>query len=165
MKKGTGLFDVTWDALMALRSASLLEHLFLRLCPRKFPPVILDSGDDGLGALWNMPGSQADRIRKDVMRIFEELGWRITTQINLKVADSRDVHVTLNLNSESYYPYRKPNDVQFISTPNPTTPQISSRTYLLPLVGASRIHRAMGLHLEMPNRCTTKLQLTAVFLR
>ena len=42
-EKGHGLFDVTWDALMALRSASLLEQLSLRLCPRKFPPVILDS--------------------------------------------------------------------------------------------------------------------------
>ena len=34
-----------------------------------------------------MPGSQADRIRKDVMRIFEELELRITIQTNLKVAD------------------------------------------------------------------------------
>ena len=33
---------------------------------------------------------------------------RITIQINLKVADFLDA--TLSLNSESYYPYRKPND-------------------------------------------------------
>ena len=55
--------------------------------------------NDDLGALWNMPGPQAAWIRKDVIRIFEELELRITIQINLKVADFLDV--TLNLNSES----------------------------------------------------------------
>ena len=49
-----------------------------------------------------------DPIRKDVIRSFGELGLRITIQTNLKVADFLDV--TLNLNTESYYPYRKPND-------------------------------------------------------
>ena len=34
--------------------------------------------------------------------------FEVTIQTNLKLADFLDV--TLNLNSESYYPYRKPND-------------------------------------------------------
>ena len=109
MKKGMGLFDVTMGCFDGAEVCQLVGTFVLATLSKKIPSS--DIGlyrDDGLGALWNLPGSQADRIRKDVMRIFEELGLRITIQTNLKVADFLDV--TLNLNSESYYPYRKPND-------------------------------------------------------
>ena len=67
MKKGTGLFDV--NALVAQRCATLLEHLFVRLCPRKFTPVILDSTDMLAQELF------AEHTGT-FMRIFEELGLR-----------------------------------------------------------------------------------------
>ena len=64
--------------------------------------------DDGLGVLRKSPGSKADRIRKDIIKVFAELGLRITIQTNLKVADFLDL--SLNLSTESFYPFRKPND-------------------------------------------------------
>ena len=101
MKKVTGLFNVTMGCFDSAEVCQLVGTFVLATLSKKIPSsdIGLYRGD-GLGALWNMPGSQADRIRKDVMRIFEELGLRITIQINLKVADFLDV--TLNLNSESY---------------------------------------------------------------
>ena len=63
--------------------------------------------DDGLAAFWGVSGREADRIRKDI-KIFADLGLKITIQINLKVINYLDI--TLNLHTGKYYPYRKPND-------------------------------------------------------
>ena len=152
------LFDVTMGCFDDAEVFQLVGTFVLATLSKKIPSGdIALYRDDGLGALWNMPGSQADWIRKDVMRIFEEVGLRITIQTILKVADFLDR--TFNLDSESSYPYRKPNDrpVYIHSQSNPPPPPIPSRTYLLSLVVASRIYRAMRMHLEMPNQCTTKL--------
>ena len=64
--------------------------------------------DDGLGTLRRTSGSRADRTRKDLIKVFQELGLQITVQTNLKMVDYLDV--TLNLATGSYQPYRKPND-------------------------------------------------------
>ena len=109
MKKGTGLFDVTMGCFDGAEVCQLVGALVLATLSKAVPSS--DIGlyrDDGLVALRNKPGTEADRIRKNVIRIFGEQGLRITIQTNLKVADFLDV--TLNLSTESYYPYRKPND-------------------------------------------------------
>ena len=64
--------------------------------------------DDGLAVLSRASGSRADRARKDLIKIFSDLGLRITVQTNLKSVDFLDV--TLNLETETFQPYRKPND-------------------------------------------------------
>ena len=64
--------------------------------------------DDGLGVFRDVSGPQADRLRKDIIRQFADLGLRITIQTNLKVTDFLDV--TLNLSTGKFRPYRKPND-------------------------------------------------------
>ena len=38
--------------------------------------------DDSLGLLWDTPGSKADRIRKDLIKMFAEMGLKITIQTN-----------------------------------------------------------------------------------
>ena len=71
MKKGTGLFDVTMGCFDGAEVCQLVGTFVLVTLSKKIPSS--DIGlyrDDGLGALWNMPGPQADQIRKDVMRIF-----------------------------------------------------------------------------------------------
>ena len=55
-----------------------------------------------------MSGSQAEGARKDLTKQFNDLGLRITIQSKLNIADFLDI--TLNLNNEKHYPYRKPND-------------------------------------------------------
>ena len=64
--------------------------------------------DDGLAVLKKSTGSRADRARKDLVKIFQNLGLKITVQTNLKVVDYLDV--TLDLVTGSHRPFRKPND-------------------------------------------------------
>lgn len=39
-------------------------------------------GDDGLSAFWDISGHEVDKIRKDPVRIFAELGLKSTIQTN-----------------------------------------------------------------------------------
>ena len=64
--------------------------------------------DDGLAVMRACSGSQADRIRKDLTKIFKDCGLKITAQTNLKSVDYLDV--TLNLNTGLHKPFRKPNN-------------------------------------------------------
>ena len=64
--------------------------------------------DDGLAVLDRKSACEAERIRKGLVKIFHELGLRITVKTNLKITNYLDA--TLNLNTSTYKPYRKPND-------------------------------------------------------
>ena len=64
--------------------------------------------DDMLALSYNTNGPEQDRLRKDVIRVFQELGFRVTIDVNLKVVNFLDV--TLDLDRGKYMPYRKPND-------------------------------------------------------
>ena len=61
--------------------------------------------DDGLGSLRNTSGPEADRKRKNIIKIFKECGLSITFEINKKIADFLDVR--FNLNDQTYKTYRK----------------------------------------------------------
>ena len=95
--------------------------------------------DDGLAAFKNISGSKAEKIKKDITKIFKETGLRITIQANLKVVNFLDI--TLNLNNGKYYPYRKPNDNQSTSTSSPTTHLTSLRTCQIRSADASPTSR------------------------
>ena len=47
-------------------------------------------------------------MRKDITKIFKDLGLKVTIECNKKVVNFLDV--TLDLNTGNYYPYKKPND-------------------------------------------------------
>ena len=65
----------------------------------------------------------AERIKKDITRHFRNHGLNITIQTNMKVVNYLDV--TFNLNSGTYYPYRKPNDQPlYINTKSNHPPSI-----------------------------------------
>ena len=55
-----------------------------------------------------MAGSEADRMRKTVCKIFNNLGLRLTINTGMKVVNFLDV--ALNLADGTYSPYRKPNN-------------------------------------------------------
>ena len=109
IKKGTGLFDVTMGCYDGAEICQLVGTFVLATITKAMPTASIGLyRDDGLGVLWDTPGSKADRIRKDLIKLFAEMGLKITIQTNLKVADFLDV--TLNLSTRSFYPFRKPND-------------------------------------------------------
>ena len=65
--------------------------------------------DDGLVCFENVNGPQAEKIRKDVIKIFkQELDLNFTSETNLKIVNFLDI--TLNLSTGRYQPYNKPDN-------------------------------------------------------
>ena len=65
--------------------------------------------DDGLAYFENISGPQAEKIRKDVIKIFkQEFDLSIASETNLKTVNFLDV--TLNLSTGKYQPYNKPDN-------------------------------------------------------
>ena len=57
--------------------------------------------------LENANGQLTDRIRKNVIKLFKEIGFKVEMETNLKIVNFLDI--TFNLASSKYRPYRKPN--------------------------------------------------------
>ena len=64
--------------------------------------------NDELGILRNTSGTEADRKRKSITKVFNECGLSITCEINKKIVDFLDVR--FDLNDQTYEPYRKSNN-------------------------------------------------------
>ena len=64
--------------------------------------------DDGLLSLKHNNGGIAERLKQKIIQSFKEIGFDIEININLITVDFLDV--TLDLLSDSYRPYKKPND-------------------------------------------------------
>ena len=63
---------------------------------------------DGLGIFRNTSGSNAERKRKNIIKLFKAYDLSITCEINLKVVDFLDVR--FDLTKGTFEPYRKPNN-------------------------------------------------------
>ena len=61
--------------------------------------------DDGFAAINNANGPKVDRIREDIIALFEEEGLSITIKTDLIETDFLDV--TFNLATKKYFPFRK----------------------------------------------------------
>ena len=64
--------------------------------------------DDGLGIFQNIPKTEIERKKKQIVKVFKDCGLSITIKCNLKSEDFLDV--TFDLLNEIYKPYRKPNN-------------------------------------------------------
>ena len=64
--------------------------------------------DDGLALFKNINGQRADKIRKEFRQLFNESRLSLEIEYNLKTVNY--LGITLDLNTGSYKPYRKPND-------------------------------------------------------
>ena len=108
-KNGRGLFDVTMRCFDGAEVCELVETYALSKIAHEINSrdVILYR-DDGLAVLRDVTGSKADRMRKTVCKIFNNLGLRLTIDTVMKAVNVLDV--TLNLADGTYRPYRKPND-------------------------------------------------------
>ena len=105
----TGLFDVTMGSYDRADVCEQVGIYVLNTLANKYDKNNIGLyRDDGLAAFKNTSSNKADKIKKDITRIFKESGLRITIQTNLKVVNFLDI--TLNLNNGKCYPYWKPND-------------------------------------------------------
>ena len=73
--------------------------------------------DDGLVLLRNTSKQKTDRIRKDIIEIFKNAGFKIKIKTNLHIIDF--LNVTFNLLDETYKPHKKTND-QLLIKPSTT---------------------------------------------
>ena len=64
--------------------------------------------NDGLAVLKSETRSESERMRKRLIKTFQDNGLGITSQTNITSANFLDI--TLNLTTEAYKPYRKPSD-------------------------------------------------------
>ena len=65
--------------------------------------------DDGLLILRNVNGQQIDRMRKNIIKTFKDIGFAIDVETNLKIVAFLDI--TFNLNNGTCRPYKKPKDL------------------------------------------------------
>ena len=63
--------------------------------------------DDGLAIVKDATGHGADRLRKEIIQVFQTHGLKITIDANRKVVDYLDI--SMNPNTGTFQPYRKPN--------------------------------------------------------
>ena len=64
--------------------------------------------DNGLLALRYVNGKLIDRITKNLIQLFKDIGFLTDIETNVKIFDFFDI--TLNLNNCTFKPYKKPND-------------------------------------------------------
>ena len=118
------LFDVTMGSYDGAEICELVGLYVLNLLGDKFGRNNLGLyRDDGLAYFKNVSGPKSDRIRKDIIKIFKDIGLKITIETNLKRVNFLDV--TFDLQTETFKPYHKPNDLpSYINTKSNHPPNI-----------------------------------------
>ena len=107
--KKTGLFDVTMGSYDGCELCELVGLLIIHTVREKFPNINFGLyRDDGLGAHKKLTKSQLNRIEKSLHATFKSLGLAITVETSKHTVDFLDV--TLNLQNNTFSPYRKEND-------------------------------------------------------
>ena len=138
IKKEGGLFDVTMGAFDGAEVCELVGNYLLYQLSLKF--IKNDIGlyrDDGLGVLKNKSGPEAEKIKKEIQKLFKDNQLSITIQCNLKIVDYLDV--TFNLSNSTYRPFCKPNnEITYVHKESNHPPSILKQ---LPLSIESRLSR------------------------
>ena len=108
-KNHESLFDVTMGSYDGAEVCELVDLFLLNILSERFGKDSVGLyRDDGSLILEETGGLQADKARKDLHRIFNELELKVTAEINNHLVNFLDV--IFNLKKENYHPYRKPNN-------------------------------------------------------
>ena len=109
-KNGDPDFDVTMGSFDGAELCELVGLYILHILGAKYGKHRIGLyRDEGLACFGYTSGPQADRIRKDFIKIFkEDFNLSITCETNLKAVNFLDV--TLNLTTGKYQPYNKPDN-------------------------------------------------------
>ena len=109
-KNGDPDFDMTIESFDGAELCKLVGLYILHILGEKYGKHRIGLyRDDGLACFGYTSGPQADRIRKDFIKIFkEDFDLSITCETNLKAVNFLDE--TLNLTTGKYQPYNKPDN-------------------------------------------------------
>ena len=108
VKKGDDpSFDVTMGSFDGAEVCELVGLYILNILSQKFGSGNIGLyRDDGLGCFQGINGSKADKIRKEIIKVFRDLDLKITISTNIKTVNFLDI--TFDLASGTYKPYNKP---------------------------------------------------------
>ena len=109
-KRNNPDFDVTMGSFDGAEICELVGLYLLQLMRDSFPGINFGLyRDDGLGVTTGINGANLERLKKDVVKLFKQSGHglQITIKTDLEQVDFLDV--TLNLKSDRYWPFNKPN--------------------------------------------------------
>ena len=95
-------FDITLRCLDGAEVCDLTDLYILSKIKKVF-----ENQNNGLGILWNLSGSQIERLRKGFIEIFDECRSSITTKTNLNVIQL--LNIELDLIHNTYRPYKTTN--------------------------------------------------------
>ena len=109
-KNGDSDFDVTMGSFDGAELCELVGLYILHILGPKYAKHTIGLyRDDGLACFGSTSGPQADRIKKDFIKIFkEDFNLSITCETNLKAVNFLDV--TPNLTTGKYQSYNKPHN-------------------------------------------------------
>ena len=105
-KKDSKEFDVTMGSYDGAEACELVGLYLLSQLQNLNIQVGLYR-DDGL-AVTNTTPKQAEKIKQEIAKIFKKHNLKITIEANKKIINYLDV--TLDINNQTYRPYKKPND-------------------------------------------------------
>ena len=125
IKKGNGsLFDVTMGSYDGAEVCDLIGLYLISILKDLINQA--DIGlyrDDGLLTLKNLSGPQRDKLRKNIIKIFSNVGFNIEIQTGLKTVNFLDI--TFDLSNGTFKPFKKPNDpLLYINVKSNHPPQI-----------------------------------------
>ena len=96
-KEGNEDFDIPAGCYDGAEICELVRiHIQNKLCKLMNKKDFGLCRDDGLGILRNTFGPEADRKRRNIIKIFEECGLSITCEVNKRIVDFLDVRFNLN---------------------------------------------------------------------
>ena len=98
----------------------IIFHCRKSLLFYKNEPWKKKDGDDGLMIQEYINGQQIDQLRKKIIKIFKETGFKTDIETNLKIVNFLDM--TFNLINDSYKPYKKPNETLLYINKNSNHP-------------------------------------------
>ena len=113
-QKKSGTFDVTMGSYDGAETCEIVGLYLLD----KLKEIIPQSNvglyrDDGLAIITHSNGPKIDKIRKRLHQLFKQEGLKIEVECNKDVVNFLDV--TLDINSNCFQPYKKPNNsIQYI---------------------------------------------------
>ena len=109
IKKKGELFGVTMGTFDEVEVCEAVGNFFLyQLSKNNNKRDIGLYRNDGLAIFKNVSGSKAEKIKKDIQKLFKGNHLNITIQCNLKIVNYLDV--TFNLSNATYRPFCKPNN-------------------------------------------------------
>ena len=115
-------FDITMGSFDGAESCELVVCYMLSLLQSKYGNCIGLYRDDGLGIYTGTP-REAEKMKKNICKIFHDNDLRVTIEVNKKVVNFLDV--TLDLNSGQHMPYMKPNNtLKYVNTKSNHPPAV-----------------------------------------